>query len=185
LTDTFDEQVISEFRTRGGVVSGFQDLSLLCCITSAPSRDLNASRRSRFGRSATTPSQSLRRIEAHHDIRTGTTTWWPTQQRPWRSGRDVVGSGSGGGCRGAPQRDRPIGGGGPVRSLRRGSNFSPDSRRHPRAAGEDLITSSRRSSALRVVSQGFWFSGCPCGSRSPAGWAMLQRLQRRGPVSLV
>jgi hypothetical protein len=81
LTDTFDEQVISEFRTRGGVVSGFQDLSLLCCITSAPSRDLNASRRSRFGRSATTPSQSLRRIEAHHDIRTGTTTWWPTQHR--------------------------------------------------------------------------------------------------------
>ena len=87
MTDTFDEQVISEFRTRGGVVSGFQDLSLLCCITSAPSRDLNASRRSRFGRSATTPSQSLRRIEAHHDIRTGTTTWWPTQQRPWRSGQ--------------------------------------------------------------------------------------------------
>lgn len=29
MTDTFDEQVISEFRARGGVVSGLQDLSLL------------------------------------------------------------------------------------------------------------------------------------------------------------
>jgi deazaflavin-dependent oxidoreductase (nitroreductase family) len=29
VTDTFDEQVISEFRARGGVVSGLQDLSLL------------------------------------------------------------------------------------------------------------------------------------------------------------
>jgi deazaflavin-dependent oxidoreductase (nitroreductase family) len=29
VADTFDEQVISEFRARGGVVSGLQDLSLL------------------------------------------------------------------------------------------------------------------------------------------------------------
>jgi deazaflavin-dependent oxidoreductase (nitroreductase family) len=29
VTDAFDEQVISEFRARGGVVSGLQDLSLL------------------------------------------------------------------------------------------------------------------------------------------------------------
>ncbi len=29
MADTFDEQVISEFRTSGGVVSGLQDLSLL------------------------------------------------------------------------------------------------------------------------------------------------------------
>ena len=29
MTDTFDEQVMSEFRARGGVVSGLQDLSLL------------------------------------------------------------------------------------------------------------------------------------------------------------
>src|SRR5580704_470559 len=59
----------------------------------------------------------------------------PDNDRGNRGG-DVVGSGPGGGSRGAPHADRPIGGGVPVCGRRRGPNLSPDSRRHPRAPRE-------------------------------------------------
>jgi hypothetical protein len=66
VADTFDEQVISEFRARGGVVSGLQDLSLLLLH--------------HFGaKSGTERVTPLAFWSVSNE--------WPTQRRPWKSGQ--------------------------------------------------------------------------------------------------
>jgi hypothetical protein len=133
VADTFDDQVISEFSARDGIVGGLQDLSLLLLLHHFGAKS---------GTERVTPlafwSVSDNAVVVLASNRGAPTTSGlvlqpggpPINERGNR-GRDVVGSGSGGGARRAPQDDRPIDGGVPVCRLRRGSNLSPDSRRHP------------------------------------------------------
>jgi len=111
VTDTFDEQVISEFRARAGIVSGLQDLSLLWLHHFGAKSGSGTCHAARVlvGR------RQLRRspcVESRRTTTSGLVLQPPVPPNNDRGNRggDVVGSGSGGGCPGAPQDDRPIGG---------------------------------------------------------------------------
>jgi hypothetical protein len=95
VADTFDGQVISEFRARDGIVGGLQDLSLLLLHHFGAKSGTERVTPLAFWSICDNAVAVLASIEAHHDIRTGATTWWPTQNDRGNRGRDVVGSSSG------------------------------------------------------------------------------------------
>ena len=104
MADTFDEQVISEFRARGGVVSGLQELSLLLLHNLGAK---SGSERVTMARVLVSRRQRRRGpcVESRRTTTSGLVLQLGASPKSCRGnrGRDVDGSGSGCGSRGAPQ----------------------------------------------------------------------------------